>query len=53
MEKKFTFEFTEQEANIVLNSLAEMPFKAVSGLINKLLEAAKAQQVEKVQAEPV
>lgn len=53
MEKTFTFEFTEKEANIVLNSLAEMPFKAVSDLIQKIITTANKQQVEKVEAEPV
>lgn len=44
MEKTFTFELTEQEANTVLNSLAEMPFKAVSQLIQKLINSASKQQ---------
>lgn len=44
MEKTFTFELTEQEANTVLNSLAEMPFKAVNQLIQKLINSASKQQ---------
>ncbi len=49
MEKTFIFEFTEQEANLVLNALAELPFKTVNGLIKKLIEVAQKQQTEVTQ----
>ena len=45
----FSFEFTEQEANLVLKALADMPFKEVSSIINKI--AAEADKQVKAKAE--
>lgn len=56
MDKTFTFKFSEQEANLILNALAELPFKTVSTLIQKIIESAKTQQeppTPKVVAEAV
>jgi hypothetical protein len=39
----FTFEFTEQEINIVLTALGELPAKASLGLINDIKSKAQAQ----------
>ena len=41
MEKKFTFEFTETEANTILNALAELPFKVSNTLIQKIIAEAQ------------
>jgi anion-transporting ArsA/GET3 family ATPase len=44
----YKFEMTEQEANIVLQSLAKQPFEVVSPIINKIqFQAAQQQQAEK------
>lgn len=47
MEKTFTFTLSEQETNLVLGALAEMPFKLSNSLIQKLVESANAQQAPK------
>ena len=39
----FTFELTDQEANIVLSSLAKQPYEAVAGLIVKIQQQAERQ----------
>ena len=46
-----TFEFTEQEAQVILDSLAAQPYRAVAGVIQKMFEQSKAQQ-QPVVAEP-
>ncbi len=44
----YKFELTEQEANIVLQSLAKQPFEVVSTIINKIqFHAAQQQQAIK------
>ena len=43
VERNFTFNLTESETNTVLNSLAEMPFKVVAGLLNKIQLQANEQ----------
>lgn len=53
MEKMFKFELSEKEANTVLGALAELPFKVVNELIQKILATAQSQQAEKIVAEPV
>lgn len=45
MNNEFTFTFTEQEANIILQALAELPFRTSAGVIAKLREQA-AQQMQ-------
>ena len=41
----YSFEFTEQEANLILTALGELPAKASIGLITKLqVEAQKQPQ---------
>lgn len=42
-EKKYRFEITENEANIVLAALSELPFKVSSPLIAKLQSQAQVQ----------
>jgi len=44
MEMTFKFEFTEKEANILLNALTELPFKVSNELIQKIISSAKDQQ---------
>jgi len=51
-EKKYRFEITENEANIVLAALSELPFKVSSQLIVKLQSQAQTQnKVEVVEKE--
>lgn len=51
-EKKYRFEITENEANIVLAALSELPFKVSSRLIAKLQSQAQTQnKVEVVEKE--
>jgi len=51
-EKKYRFEITENEANIVLAALSELPFKVSSQLIAKLQSQAQTQnKVEVVEKE--
>lgn len=44
MAKQFNLEFTEQELNILLGGLAELPFRVSNELINKIVTQVKAQQ---------
>lgn len=48
--KEYTFVFTEEEANIILSGLAELPFKVANGVVAKIQEQA-AEQLE-AQEEP-
>lgn len=48
--KEYTFTLTEQEANIVLAGLQELPARISNPLTQKLQEQAKT-QLEQVQAE--
>jgi hypothetical protein len=41
--KTFTFTFTEDEANLVLNAIQELPAKFANPLTKKLQEQAQAQ----------
>mgnify|MGYP000211552772 CR=1 len=41
-----TFELTKQEAEVVLNALAQLPFAHVAALITKLQQQAQAQLAE-------
>lgn len=36
MEKEYDFKFNEREANLILNGLAELPYKSSFGLVEKL-----------------
>ena len=40
----FKFEFTEKEANLMLQCLAQAPYASVKDLIAKLMAAAQEQQ---------
>jgi maltose-binding protein MalE len=40
---EFTFNVTGQEADLIINALAQLPFAQVNGLIGKLQDQAKAQ----------
>ena len=40
---EFTFKFTEQEANLVLQGLGELPAKTSMSIINKIQIQAKEQ----------
>jgi hypothetical protein len=44
--KEYKFVLTENEANLVLNALAECPYKVVAPLIAKLQQQAAAQTDE-------
>jgi len=41
--KEFNFKVTEQEANIIIQGLAELPAKISMGLIGKIQDQAKKQ----------
>jgi len=41
--KIFKFELTEEEANLILNSLQELPAKVCNPLSQKLMAQAKSQ----------
>jgi hypothetical protein len=41
---EYTFTFTEQEANAVLQAIQELPAKIANPLTQKIQEQAKAQQ---------
>lgn len=43
MEKTFTFTLTENEANLVLQALADVPYKISAGLISNLQSQANKQ----------
>jgi hypothetical protein len=55
MNEKLKFEFSVEEANTVLNALAQLPYTQVSALIDNIRTQAapQVQPVEKVAAEPV
>ena len=50
-EKKYRFELTEQEANIVLAGLSELPFKVANSVIAKIQSQAQVQNKVEI-AEP-
>lgn len=41
---EYTFTFTEQEANAILNAIQELPAKIANPLTQKIQEQAKQQQ---------
>ena len=41
---KVNLKLTPQEIDLIINGLAELPFKTASGLINNLIEQFRAQQ---------
>ena len=43
MDQKFTFVFTADEANLVLNALGSMPYAQVAKIIGNLQAQAEAQ----------
>lgn len=45
--KEYTFTLTEDEANVVLHALQELPARVANPLTKKLQEQAAAQQTEK------
>lgn len=45
MERKFNFEFTEQEINVIYKALQELPFKDVVGVINSINRQFNEQQM--------
>ena len=45
--KEFTFTLTEEEANVVLHALQELPARVANPLTKKLHEQAAAQLEEK------
>lgn len=45
--QEFTFIFTEQELNILVSGLAELPAKVSFDLINKIHKEVKEQSEEK------
>lgn len=45
------FEVTVDEANVIMQALAELPFKASAALIQKLQQQGKA-QLEQAQQQP-
>lgn len=44
--QNYTFTFTEQEANVILNALGQRPYVEVAGLIGKIQQQA-AETIEK------
>jgi len=42
---KLVFEFTEDEINMVIQSIAKQPYETVFGLINKIQKQAQSQLV--------
>ena len=44
MDDVYTFVFTEQEANIILNALAQRPYIEVADLIAKIHQQAQEQK---------
>ena len=47
---EYTFTFTEQEANAILNAIQELPAKVANPLTQKMRDQAAAQQT--VETEP-
>lgn len=45
------FEFTTEEANIILNAVAQLPFTTAKPIIEKMQEQAKYQSEEKSEDE--
>lgn len=50
---KTVHEFTNEELNIILAGLSELPFKVSQPMINRLVSEFKEQTEPKVEAEPV
>ena len=50
--KNFKFEFTEEETNVILNALANMPYAQVAGLVANIQNQAQP-QVKEAQEETV
>lgn len=48
---EYTFTFTEQEANAILNAIQELPAKIANPLTQKMQEQAKQQQPQESAAE--
>lgn len=47
---EYTFTFTEQEANLILNAIQELPAKVANPLTKKIQDQAK-EQAEALQAQ--
>ena len=45
------FEFTTEEANVILNAVAQLPYNVASPLIQKIQEQAQGQQEEVTEEE--
>lgn len=50
--KTYTFTFTEEEAQTILNALAEMPFRLSANVIQTLQTQAQAQSMEPTEEKP-
>lgn len=48
---EYTFTFTEQEANLILNAIQEMPAKLANPLTQKIQQQAKEQAEKRQQQE--
>ena len=54
--KKFSFEFTFEQINVILAGLTELPYKISSGVIEVIKESYKGQTADQepaVEAKPV
>lgn len=49
-EQTFNFNLTVNELNLILNGLAELPFKAVNTLVQNLMKQYQAQQPQEINA---
>lgn len=52
-EQKFTFNLTVNDVNMILNGLAELPFKAVNNIVQELMKQYQAQQPKQAENEVV
>jgi len=50
MQKTYSFTFTEQEANVILNALAQRPYIEVAELIGKIQQQAATSDEPEVHA---
>ena len=48
--KNFVFELTQEEVNVVLSGLAELPFKISQPIINKVVEEYRKQSESTIPA---
>jgi hypothetical protein len=49
---ELTFTFKEEEVNLILNTLAELPYKVSSGMITKIQLQAQSQLQPKAPKKP-